>query len=164
LVSIENKIQQGLRHQRTQEAAKHNTKIIKRYGCDLEHCFNSMKNSTLSPESEFRHVDNIKHLIGRHPYWPNILKTLTQDALPPVKAKPHDTARRIENAAQVERGNHKSARDNKDLLHNHIEKHINKKGYALPITADLAPRICHATLKIRLVDHLNEQPTSTQLQ
>ena len=142
----------NFRYERTQEAAEHNTEIIKRYGCDLEHCFQSMKNSTLSPGSEFRNVDHLKLLIGRHPYWPNIHKTLTEGALPPVKAEPHDMARRTENAAQIERGNHKSARDDKDLLHNHIEKHI-KKGYVLPITAEVAPRLRHARIIPMSIQH-----------
>jgi hypothetical protein len=127
-------------YERTPTAAAHNSQIIHDFGYDLEKCFATMPNTTVSPGTEFRHVDNLAHLIDRHPYWPKIKKTLTEGALPPLKAEPFEPARKLENQTQVERGNHKSAKDDKDVLHQFIEKD-NKRGYAIPITIETALRI-----------------------
>lgn len=138
--------------ERTQAAAEHNSKIIQLHGYDLGSCFNSMRNSTLSPGSEFRNIKHLEALIGRHPYWHNLEQTLTQGAFPPPKAEPHDQARIKENEAQVLRGNHKSAKDNRDILHNHIDKHL-KKGYAIPITVSTALKLRHSRILPMSIQH-----------
>jgi hypothetical protein len=128
------------RFERTPEAAAHNSEIIQRHGYSLANCFKTMPNSTVSPGSEFRKIVHLEALIGRHPYWPKIKKTMTEGASAPVKAVPLERARVQENIVQAERGNHKSAKDNKEVLHKQLDKDITK-GFALPILLDTAHRI-----------------------
>jgi hypothetical protein len=95
------KEQTPAKDERTPAAAEHNSQIIQDHEYDLQECLASMPKSTVSPGSEFRHVDTLENLIGRHPYWPNINVTLTEGAFKAEHSKQHADERTTHKSNEV---------------------------------------------------------------
>ena len=62
----------------SREAAKFNTKLLKKHKYDLEIALNKEKGTMLEPGSEFRTKDTIEPLFQNHELWPKMKEIVQQ--------------------------------------------------------------------------------------
>ena len=127
-------------HETNLEAAEKNSSLIASFDFDLQRLIDAFPESTISPGSEFRPVQDIQQVLGSHPFWPKIWDILTNGASYTFKTLPPDCDRLKENEAIFEYGNHASARKKPEALHKVMAKD-SKFGYAFPVTFDCAKQI-----------------------
>ena len=123
----------------TTTAANANWEVLRRYGRCLASAIDGHTGTPLQYGSEFRSVNTIRPVLGSHPLWPRIEALLTDGstwALDPV-----DDADRLNSViTNIDRGNHKSARDRPDVLRAQVLEDVTH-GFALPIPAKVVPMI-----------------------
>ena len=129
-------------HAANADAANQNSQLIAKFDFDLQSLFDAFPNSTISPGSEFRQIEDIEKLLGTHPFWPKIQEILTKGASYTFKNLPSDTDRKQENDAILDYGNHASARKKPEALRKVMAKDA-KYGYAFPVTFDCARQLKH---------------------
>ena len=127
-------------HSTSLESATANSELIAKFQYDLQVLFDAYPKSTISPGSEFRAVEDIKKLLGEHPFWDKIDEILTKGARYTFKTTPSEEDRMKENDAILEYGNHSSARKKPEALQKVMAKD-SKYGYACPITFDCARKL-----------------------
>ena len=120
-------------HDNSLEAAKTNAALIADFEFDLQRLFDAHPGTTISPGSEFRPLDSIALLLQHHPFWEKIKHTLTKGASYDFKPLPPDSARKQENEAILDYGNHASARKRPEALIK-VCKKDSRFGYSFPIT------------------------------
>ena len=127
-------------HLTSMDSAISNSEWIAKFDFDLQALFDAHPKSTISPGSEFRAVEDIKRILGEHPFWDKIDEILTEGARYTFKTIPSEVARKRENDAILEYGNHSSARKKPEALRKVMAKD-SKFGYACPITFDCARKL-----------------------
>ena len=127
----------------TDEAANHNWTILKdTFGRSMSRAIAGQANTPLSMGSEFRPACVLEPLLGQHPLWHRIRSLLTVGSI--WALDPIDNTERLQGVMDnIERGNHKSARDRPDVLRQQIIDDVTH-GFALPLPTTCIPMIPHA--------------------
>mmetsp|Transcript_8977 Transcript_8977/g.25218 ORF Transcript_8977/g.25218 Transcript_8977/m.25218 type:complete len:170 (+) Transcript_8977:1102-1611(+) len=114
----------------TDEAANHNWTILKdTFGRSMSRAIAGQANTPLSMGSEFRPACVLEPLLGQHPLWYRIRSLLTVGSI--WALDPIDNTERLQGVMDnIERGNHKSARDRPDVLRQQIIDDVTH-GFAL---------------------------------
>lgn len=130
----------------SQQAAKHNSSVLKSFNYDLSKAIEAYPNSISSPGSELRPIQHLETLLGNHPNFPHIRKILRHGVDYPAQDLPEKT-RITELTRQLERGNHKSALtpDAKPIVDKLFKQDVTF-GYALTITKDCITKLKHGEL------------------
>ncbi len=99
----------------SEEAAKKNFMILKKYDFDLEKAINAQKSSLLGYGSEFRPPQTLRRIVKHHPLWERMEHLVIEGSKWPLTeiSKSNRTAD-LTNALQFE--NHKQASQKPDLL------------------------------------------------
>jgi hypothetical protein len=120
--------------ERTQQAALHNSNLLKHYDFDTERATQHLHNTTLSYGSEFKPATVLEPLLQHHQHWPSF-KAIVEDGVsyPLTPLSESDRLRDLE--ALTTRGNHKSAHtpENMAALHKAFDKEVRYE-WAIPIT------------------------------
>ena len=90
------------------EAAKHNTKILKRTKYDLTLALERCKGTVMEPGSEFRRTAELKPLFHHHEHWEKMSEIIATGLDYPLNDLP-DKILKDDVTAMIARGNHKSA-------------------------------------------------------
>ena len=80
-------------HATSMDSARTNSELIAKFNYDLQDLFDAYPKSTISPGSEFRAIEDIKKLLGEHPFWDRIDEILTKGARYTFKTIPPDVDR-----------------------------------------------------------------------
>jgi hypothetical protein len=124
----------------TEEALDHNTRLLSTFDFDFEKMLASQTGTTLDYGSEFRPVEQLEKVIGRHPNF-EFFKTVIRDGMTyHFKTEITEEERKTELAEQLARGNHKSANESGGVAEKLLLKDV-LHGFSLPIHADAVPNI-----------------------
>ncbi|MGH7974537.1 MAG: hypothetical protein ACREBR_03335, partial [bacterium] len=146
------------RFQMTERAAFHNHRILKAADFDLHRAINSQSNSPVSYGSEFRKPSVLEPMLKSHPLWHKVRKILSEGSkfpLDPIS----DSDRKLDMQWMIERGNHKSALTNMNVMRDHIQEDV-VHGHSLPIpieTLHMLSNVSVAPLGITKQDTINEK-------
>ena len=124
----------------TEEAATHNSALIKSHDFDLTTTLNKLTPGTqLQYGSEFRPASELKDILHFHPLWKKTERLLTQGSIIPLLPS-NPIADKEDVALGLKRGNHKGANNQPAVLHKLVEKDVTH-GFALPIDINTASNI-----------------------
>ncbi len=133
----------------TEEAAKKNFMILKKYDFDLEEAINAQKSSPLGYGSEFRPPQKLRRIFKHHPLWERMECLLIERSKWPLtEINKSNRIADLTNALQF--GNHKGASQKPDLLKKLISNDI-CYGYGLVIPwgkISRLPNACVAPMNI----------------
>ena len=132
--------------------ATFNSQLIERFDFDMQRVIDSHPDSVITPGSEFRTAQILEPLLAGHPYWSRFHHNITHGVSYPLTAEEDEPARRAENEAILEYGNHASGKKNPEALSKVLRKDASK-GFSLPITFDCAKRIKHSRISPMGVAH-----------
>ena len=132
--------------------ATFNSQLIERFDFDMQRVIDSHPDSVITPGSEFRTAQILEPLLAGHPNWSRFHHNITHGVSYPLTAEEDEPARRAENEAILEYGNHASGRKNPEALSKVLRKDASK-GFSLPITFDCAKRIKHSRISPMGVAH-----------
>lgn len=119
--------------EQTTKAAETNAATLASFDFDLGRLIAKHSDSTLGYGSEFRTVEQLRPLLGRHPNFGSLSLVLTEGMPYSFKTELNLATISAERKLIIARGNHKSAKDHparvkellaKDLLH----------GFSIPLT------------------------------
>ena len=96
--------------------AEFNSRLIDEYDMDMQRLLDAYPYSVISPGSEFRPAGVLEPLLAGHPYWPRLKSIISHGVSYPLTAVEDETARRAENDAILEYGNHASGKKNPEAL------------------------------------------------
>ncbi len=132
------------RFENTTEAAHHNAIVLEQYNFDLNKAILAQNSSQVMYGSEFKHPRLLEKILHDHPNWQHLKQILLFGAtfpLNPISEKDrHDDL-----TYHLNRGNHKSALDNKHILDKLIEEDITR-GFALPLPIQLYKLLPNASI------------------
>ena len=141
----------------TDEGARHNLEVLKKYDLDLGRALKAQQNSPLGNGKEFRPTSVLQQIFGLHPLWQRMKAFLEEGSKWPLDELSEDERKQdIDDALTF--GNHKGASQKPELLKKLIGKDV-KYGYSLPIPLDsvrLIPGICMAPMNIMAQNTINE--------
>ena len=115
-------------------ALEQNTQYLESCGWDMVEVFRQHVGTTVDHGSEFRPVDQLSRLVGRHPNFA-FLKEMFQTGFDYFLSRDLSEDERVaELDAQLERGNHKSATENEDEINSLLTGDV-VHGFVLPFLA-----------------------------
>ena len=127
----------------SQSAAESNASLLRAANYDVSELIEAHPNSILSYGSEFRNPVLLHPLLRRHPLWPFLRRTLEHGAEFAFTSEPLDDDRKQENTALIEYGNHKSAKENDDVIANSLRNEVTH-GFAFVIPLTIINMIKHS--------------------
>ena len=125
----------------SREAAKANTKLLKKYRYDLAEAMEREKGTFMEPGSEFRPVEELQWIYGEHEHWSKIESIISNGVTYHIPEL--DKKERTEDLeAMISRGNHKSTKEKENVptLLSNYEKEVHY-GWMLPITIENVRKI-----------------------
>jgi hypothetical protein len=118
----------------SRSALEWNTRYLESCGWDMVEVFRQQIGTTVDHGSEFRPVDQLERLVGRHPNYP-FLKEMFQSGFDYFLSRDLSEEERVsELDAQLERGNHKSATENEEEINSLLTGDV-VHGFVLPFLA-----------------------------
>jgi len=132
------------KYELSNEAAVHNSNILRKYNYDLTRVIAAHPNTELSYGSEFRSPESLQPILQSHRHWNYIKSSLTHGVKAKFK-KLSNSTRLDDLKAALKRGNHKSAKSWDADLMNLVTKDV-QFGFQMPITTEAALKIPHACL------------------
>ena len=130
----------------TEEAAAANATLLKTVDFDIERLIRENATTTLGYGSEFRTVDQLRPLIGRHPHFSDLSKVLIS-GMPYVFERELDQVTKLrELRALLLRGNHKSAKESPDRVSALLTKDVTH-GFVIPLPTSIVEHIPHAAIQ-----------------
>ena len=116
------------------QSLERNTRYLESCGWDMCEVFRQHVGTTVDHGSEFRPIDQLSRLVGRHPNYP-FLKEMFQSGFEYFLSRElSEEERTTELEAQLERGNHKSATENEDEINSLLTGDV-VHGFVLPFLA-----------------------------
>ena len=135
-----------IRFETSTEAARENANELKKLGYDLSRLIEENKRSTLNYGSEFRTVDELKPLLGKHPNF-HELATVLSNGMPYIFTRELDPATKFdEMQTLIDRGNHKSAQENPEQVGILLGKDVHH-GFVIPIPKEIIHLIPNAAVQ-----------------
>ena len=117
-----------------QEDLDYNTRFLEECDWDLEEVFRRHAGTTVDHGSEFRPVDQLRKIVGRHPGFPYLEEMLTSGFNYHLTRELDEEERKLELKAQLSRGNHQSAMQNMDDIRVLLSGDV-RRGFVLPFRA-----------------------------
>ena len=105
--------------------------LTRKYGGDLSKALHAQRNSPLGYGSEFRQVNVLQKIFGKHPIWPRMRSILSEGSNWPLDELDSE-ARSKDLHEAIVFGNHKGAEKNPALLRELVGKDV-KYAYAMPL-------------------------------
>jgi hypothetical protein len=111
--------------ERSRDAALHNAIVLEQFNFNINKAINSQVNSQVSFGSEFKKSSKLQEILIHHPHWPQLKNILDNGASFPLIPLPQEN-RLIDLSYHKDRGNHKSALDNREILDKIITEDIER--------------------------------------
>ena len=138
-------------------AAKNYLVFMKKYNGDLGALLEAQRNLIVGYDLEFRDVDTLSKIFGRHPNWTRMSKNLENGSEWPLEPLDEKLRRNDVNAA-LAFGNHNGASLQPELLQKLVSKDVHF-GYCLPLPLDKTrktPGALLAPMNIQKQNTINE--------
>ena len=110
----------------------HNTKYLEDCGWDFEEVFARHKQTTVDHGSEFRPVEDLRVILGRHPFFESLADMFQRGFEYHLDRELSEEERAAELSAQLVRGNHKSATESEEEVQLLLEGDV-RHGFVLPV-------------------------------
>lgn len=123
-----------------------NAKLLHDSGFDIEKCLEQEAGSTMSFGSEFRPLDQLRQVLGKHDNFGFMEEVVRKGMSYHFKEAISENDREEERDAMLERGNHKSASENLQKAQELLQKDV-RHGFSIPFPAHLVPRIKHGLVQ-----------------
>ena len=130
----------------TKEAADHNDKVLAAVDYDLEKLIRANADSTLGYGSEFRTVEQLKPLIGRHPHFSELSRVLEFGMSYVFERELDSVTKSEELQTLLARGNHQSAKNHPVQVAALLTKDVTH-GFAIPIPTATVRKIPNAAVQ-----------------
>ena len=134
-------------------AVAHNGKVLARAGFDVGRVLADHQHTTLGYGCEFREVEQLRPLLGRHRHFPQLADLFTNGMSYHYKTHLSESERQEELEAILARGNHKSATTEAAYVSDLLAKDV-IHGFSVPIPLDT----------IRLINGAAVQPLGIAIQ
>ncbi|KAI2493346.1 hypothetical protein MHU86_21191 [Fragilaria crotonensis] len=130
----------------TIDAATVNAKLLENSNFDVDKLLRQYADTTLGYGSEFRTVEQLKPLIGRHPHFTGLSQVLKFGMSYVFERELDPVTKADELQKLLARGNHKSAEEHADQVTKLINKDVTH-GFVIPITIATVERIPNAAMQ-----------------
>jgi hypothetical protein len=130
----------------SEESVLHNSELLRESGLDLGKFLAQHQDTTLNFGSEFRPIADLRRILGQHPNFGFFSGVLGSGMDYLYSQELTEDQRRAEVAAQMQRGNHKSAQDEASAVATLLAKDV-RHGFSLPILPELVPDIVGAMVQ-----------------
>jgi hypothetical protein len=124
----------------------HNSRLLANYDYDVTAFLESQSHTTVGPGSEFRPLDQLELILGSHPNFPELAELVTTGMPYRYTTDLTEADRATEVLAMLARGNHKSAEDERSVVHNLLFKDVTH-GFSMPIPPEIVPKLLHAMVQ-----------------
>ena len=124
-----------VRLESTPEALDHNTQFLQDCGWDFEEVFARHRGTTVDHGSEFRSPKDLERILGNHPYFGHLSHMLRGGFVYHLSRELSEEEGAKELAAQIVRGNHKSATESESEVQTLLEGDV-RHGFVLPVWED----------------------------
>jgi hypothetical protein len=128
------------------EAAKHNASLLRAIDYDFQNFFQQQTGTTLAFGSEFRPIEQLRPLLRRHPGFPELAEVLVTGMPYRYSREITEKEREQEVLAMLVRGNHKSAKDEPEIVEKLLTKDV-VHGFSMVIPIELVPLIPNAMVQ-----------------
>jgi hypothetical protein len=128
------------------EAAEHNASLLREVDYDMTRFLATQRGSTLDFGAEFRSVESLRPLLGRHPNFEELATVLTSGMPYRYAQEIDEEARFKEMSALIARGNHKSAQSNPEQVGKLLAKDV-VHGFSMVVPIGLVPLIPNAMVQ-----------------
>ena len=132
--------------QNNAEAAKENGKLLEKMDFDIGRLITEFRDTTLGYGSEFRTVEQLRPLLGRHPHFFKLAQILTYGMPYVFTSTLDDSTRSAELHKLLARGNHKSAKAFPEQVDALLTKDVTH-GFSIPVPVNAVPKIPHAAVQ-----------------
>lgn len=123
------------RFEQNWEAAEVNWSILEESSRDLHTAILKYRNTTIGYGSEFRKVETLKAIYGRHPNFAYMEEYLTNGVIFKYTRELSEDERKREVQAVLNYGNHKSASESRERIRQLLRKDV-EHGFALPLPTE----------------------------
>jgi hypothetical protein len=108
----------------SREAADHNASLLRAIDYDFQNFFQQQAGTTLAFSSEFRPIEQIRPLLRRHPGFPELAEVLVTGMPYRYSREITEKEREQEVLAMLVRGNHKSAKEEPEIVEKLLTKDV----------------------------------------
>ncbi|KAI2497797.1 hypothetical protein MHU86_16683 [Fragilaria crotonensis] len=146
-----------IRFDLSDQAVEHNARVMGRVGFDVGRLIKENGSSTLGFGSEFRRVEELEPLLGKHPHFAQLAKVLTEGMQYVFDRELSPNERKNEVSAMIARGNHKSAQSEPEQVGKLLAKDV-LHGFSIPLPIDVVTRIPGAMVQPGLAQQWTVNP------
>jgi len=130
----------------TDRARAWNTELLIDNDFDLSKILDDNQDTTVAYGSEFRSLDDLKYVFGKHPNYPFFADIHTNGMDYHFDFDLTEDERMAELQANLERGNHNSAKDDDEVLKKMAYKEV-KHGFAIPVAVEIIKKMKGAMIQ-----------------
>ena len=130
----------------TDHARAYNTELLIDHDHDLSKILEANQHTTVAYGSEFRELSDLKAVFGRHPNFDFFSEILTNGMDYHFDFDLTEDERMAELEANLERGNHNSAKDDEEVLIKMAYKEV-KHGFMVPVSVEIVKEIKNAMVQ-----------------
>jgi hypothetical protein len=123
-----------------------NSELLRDYDYDFEKFLAEQSGSTLDFGSEFRPLDQLIQVLGTHPNFPELSEIVTTGMPYRYEVELSEEERVTELTAMLERGNHKSAKDEPAEVSKLLLKDVTH-GFSMPVLPSIIPKLMKALVQ-----------------
>jgi hypothetical protein len=128
------------------ESVQFNSDLLRASDLDLEQFLPKYQDTTLNFGSEFRPIDDLEMILGRHPNFGFFANVLAKGMDYHFTEELSEKERQDEVTAMIERGNHKSVQEDSEEVAKLLAKDV-LQGFSLPVLPELVPDLAHAMVQ-----------------
>jgi len=130
------------RFENTRNAAKSNTKIIKKFKYDFVKACQHQRKSIANPGTEFRSIHNLSQLFQHHEDWSELKSIIEKGCDYKLDEIVNEKTRKEDLLHMINRGNHKSTKKQgcDKILQKTFTKEV-EKGWIVPVTLESTQKI-----------------------
>jgi hypothetical protein len=122
------------------DAAQHNAELLRAVDYDMTKFLEGQRGTTLDFGAEFRSVEALRPLLGRHPNFEELAIVITSGMPYRYAQDIDDDTREKEMLAMIARGNHKSAQANPEQVGRLLSKDV-VHGFSMVLPIEVVPLI-----------------------
>jgi hypothetical protein len=129
-----------VRFELTEAAVQHNTELLEAFDLNIAEFLSLEQDTTLGFGSEFRPVDQLGKVLGRHPNFSFFADVLQNGMSYHFTDELSEEERTEEVRAMIKRGNHKSVQEDSEAVGKLLAKDV-LHGFSLPVDPSIVPRL-----------------------
>jgi hypothetical protein len=130
----------------SEESVAHNSDLLKNSGLDMGSFLAANQDSTLNFGSEFRPIDELEKILGKHPNFEFFSGVLRNGMDYRFTEELSEEQRKAEVAAMIARGDHQSVQEDSEEVAKLLAKDV-RHGFSIPVSPELVPQMANAMVQ-----------------